>query len=54
MYYNLIANSYAAGSAEHEEALNESLKHYSKNLDSIHGLYKSYCADANTTGISKL
>ena len=54
MYYNLIANSYAAGSAEHEEALNKSLEHYSKNLDSIHGLYKSYCADVNTTGISKL
>lgn len=54
MYYNFIANSYAAGSAEHEEALNKSLEHYSKNLDSIHGLYKSYCADANTTGISKL
>ena len=49
MYYNLIANSYAAGSAEHEEALNKSLEHYSKNLDSIHGLYKSYCADVNTT-----
>lgn len=49
MYYNLIANSYPAGSAEHEEALNKSLEHYSKNLDSIHGLYKSYCADVNTT-----
>ena len=35
MYYNFIANSYAAGSAEHEEALNKSLEHYSKNLEEI-------------------
>ena len=49
MYYNLIANSYESGSEQHEEALNKSLKHYSKNLDSIYGLFKSYSHDPNTT-----
>ena len=49
MFYNLIANSYETGSEKHEEALNKSLECYSKNLDSLYGLYKSYKADSNTT-----
>lgn len=49
MYYRLIANSYPAGTETHENALQESLKHYSKNLDSLYGLYKSYEADENTS-----
>lgn len=49
MFYNLLANSYGKGSANHENALNASLGCYSKNLDAIYGLYKSHLSDENTT-----
>lgn len=49
MFYNLLANSYKKGSTQHELALNESLKCYNKNLDSLYGLYKSYLSNNNTT-----
>ena len=49
MFYNLIANSYEKNTIKHEEALNNSLGCYSKNLDSMYGLYKSYLVDESTT-----
>lgn len=49
MLYNLIANSYDAGSDKHLEALNKSLECYDKNLDAIYELYKVYLVDPNMT-----
>lgn len=49
MFYNLIANSYKQGTSKHEDALKQSLKCYSKNLDSLYGLYQSYAVDSSTT-----
>lgn len=47
MYYYLLSNSYKQGSDKHEEALNGSLQCYSKNLDAMYGLYKSYLQKEN-------
>lgn len=49
MLYQLIANCYPQTSDEHIEALNTSLTHYDKNLDSIYALIKAYHVRENTS-----
>lgn len=49
MFYYLLSNSYKQGSQKREEALTKSLECYSKNLDSLYGLYQSYQSDETTS-----
>lgn len=49
MFYVLLSNSYAQGSAQHEEALKKALQSYNKNIDALYALYKSYKNDDNIT-----